>query len=226
MPPPPAPASRARPAAPGLLGQQLGRVSPESGGGPDDGGDLVVIDLGVRTRWKPGRPGRLVGHPDIGRVVQQDRGGVGVLADLLAQRGHRAVHGAGGEGDRDLAVVADAGRDGIPGGPLGEEHDLDGDVAALADQLLDQPDSSATRALWALTSGEVPLRSWKKVWASSMTTTTSGHEGRAEPGVGHAQDLGDAALAVDHQPMDLPQHVADVGQVVLGRQPGPGASRS
>jgi hypothetical protein len=37
-------------------------------------------------------------------------------------------------------------------------------------------DSSATTALWALTSGEVPLRSWKKVWASSMTTTTSGQE--------------------------------------------------
>ena len=38
-------------------------------------------------------------------------------------------------------------------------------------------DSSATRALWALTSGEVPLRSWKKVCASSITTTTSGQVG-------------------------------------------------
>jgi hypothetical protein len=38
-------------------------------------------------------------------------------------------------------------------------------------------DSSATRALWALTSGLVPLRSWKKVWASSITTTTSGQDG-------------------------------------------------
>jgi hypothetical protein len=38
-------------------------------------------------------------------------------------------------------------------------------------------DSSATRALWALTSGLVPLRSWKKVWASSITTMTSGQDG-------------------------------------------------
>ena len=38
-------------------------------------------------------------------------------------------------------------------------------------------DSSATRALWALTSGEVPLRSWKNVWASSITTRTSGQDG-------------------------------------------------
>jgi hypothetical protein len=62
-----------------------------------------------------------------------------MLANLLAQRGHGAVHGPGGEGDGDLAVVPDPGRDGIPGGPLSQQHDLDGDVAALADQLLDQP---------------------------------------------------------------------------------------
>jgi hypothetical protein len=62
-----------------------------------------------------------------------------VLADLLTQRGHRAVQGAGGEADRDLAVVPDPGRDRVPGGPLGQEHDLDGDVAALAHELLDHP---------------------------------------------------------------------------------------
>jgi hypothetical protein len=37
--------------------------------------------------------------------------------------------------------------------------------------------SSATRVLWALTSGLMPLRSWKKVWASSITTWTKGQEG-------------------------------------------------
>ena len=83
-------------------------------------------------------------------------------------------------------------------------------------------DSSATRALWALTSGLVPLRSWKKVCASSITTTTSGQDGDGPkvPGVGDPEDLGDAALAVDHQPMHLPEHVADLVQVVLGGQPG------
>jgi hypothetical protein len=40
------------------------------------------------------------------------------------------------------------------------------------------------------------------------------------PGVGVAEDLGDAGLAVDHQPMDLPQYVTHVVQVVLGREPG------
>jgi hypothetical protein len=79
------------------------------------------------------------GHADVGGVVEQDRRGVGVLADLLAQRRHRAVHGAGSEADGDLAVVADPGRDGISGGALGEEHDLDGDVAALPHEFLDQP---------------------------------------------------------------------------------------
>jgi hypothetical protein len=38
-----------------------------------------------------------------------------------------------------LAVVPDASRDGIAGGPLSQQHDLDGDVAAFAHELLDQP---------------------------------------------------------------------------------------
>jgi hypothetical protein len=42
------------------------------------------------------------------------------------------------------------------------------------------------------------------------------------PGVGHPQDLGDGALTVDHEAMHLPEHVADLGEVVLGVQPGPG----
>jgi hypothetical protein len=54
------PASAARPAARGLLGQQLGRVGLEAGGRVDDGGDLVVSTWGVRIRWNPGRPGKLV----------------------------------------------------------------------------------------------------------------------------------------------------------------------
>jgi len=62
-------------------------------------------------------------HPDIGRVVEQDRGGVGVLADLLPYGRYGAVDGAGGEADGDLAVVPDAGRDGIAGGALGQQHD-------------------------------------------------------------------------------------------------------
>jgi len=61
-----------------------------------------------------------------------------VLADLLPQGGYRAVDGAGGEADGDLAVVPDAGRDRVPGGALGEQHDLDGDVAALAHKLLNE----------------------------------------------------------------------------------------
>jgi hypothetical protein len=42
------------------------------------------------------------------------------------------------------------------------------------------------------------------------------------PGVGHAEDLGDAGLAVHHQPVHPPQHVPDLDQVVLGVQPGAG----
>jgi hypothetical protein len=100
----------------------------------------VVVDL-RDPHAVEARPARQAGHShaDTGGVVEQDRGGVGMLADLLPQRRHHSVQGAGGERDRHLAVVADPGRDGIPGGPLGEEHDLDGDVAALSDQLLDQP---------------------------------------------------------------------------------------
>jgi hypothetical protein len=83
-------------------------------------------------------------------------------------------------------------------------------------------DSSATLALWALTSGLVPLRSWKRVCASSMITITSGQdEDGPMPGVGDAEDLGDGALAVEHQPVDASEHVADLVEVVLGRRPGP-----
>jgi len=42
------------------------------------------------------------------------------------------------------------------------------------------------------------------------------------PGVGDAEDLGDGALAVDHQPVHLAEDVADLAEVVLGRQPGSG----
>jgi hypothetical protein len=42
------------------------------------------------------------------------------------------------------------------------------------------------------------------------------------PGVGDPEDAGDAGLAVGHQPVHPPQHLAHVGQVVLGRQPGAG----
>ena len=57
----------------GLVGQQLGRISPQPGGGPDDGGDLVVIDLRgphpmearptgqARDRHARHRPGRSAG---------------------------------------------------------------------------------------------------------------------------------------------------------------------
>ncbi|HKO84252.1 MAG TPA: hypothetical protein VJ140_06760 [Actinomycetota bacterium] len=62
-----------------------------------------------------------------------------MLADLLAQGGHGAVDGAGGEADGDLAVIPDPGRDRVTRRPLGEQHDLDGDVASLSDQLLGQP---------------------------------------------------------------------------------------
>ena len=40
------------------------------------------------------------------------------------------------------------------------------------------------------------------------------------PGIGHAEHAGDGALAVQHEPMDLPQHVTHLIQVVLGGQPG------
>ena len=42
------------------------------------------------------------------------------------------------------------------------------------------------------------------------------------PGVGDAQDLGDGPLAIEHQPVDSPQHLAHLVQVVLGCQPGAG----
>jgi hypothetical protein len=56
-------------------------------------------------------------------------------------------------------------------------------------------DSSATRALWALTSGLVPLRSWKKAWASSMTTTTT----VARHGLRRAAVLSDGAIRLVHR---------------------------
>jgi hypothetical protein len=40
------------------------------------------------------------------------------------------------------------------------------------------------------------------------------------PGVGGAQDLGDGGLPVDHQPVDPPQYIANLAQVVLRGQPG------
>jgi hypothetical protein len=42
------------------------------------------------------------------------------------------------------------------------------------------------------------------------------------PGVGHAEDLGDTGLAVNHQAMHPPEHFPDLVQLILGRQPGPG----
>jgi hypothetical protein len=42
------------------------------------------------------------------------------------------------------------------------------------------------------------------------------------PGVGHAEDLGDGDLPVKHQLVDLPQHLADLVQVIFGGQPGAG----
>jgi hypothetical protein len=44
-----------------------------------------------------------------------------------------------------------------------------------------------------------------------------GRAGAEVPGVGHAEDAGDAGLAVDHEAVDPPEHVADLAQVVLGR---------
>jgi hypothetical protein len=164
------------------------------------------------------------GHADVGGVVEQDRRGVGVLADLLAQRRHRAVHGAGGEADGDLAVVADPGRDGISGGALGEEHDLDGDVAALPHEFLDQPGQLRDEGVVGLDLGAGALA----LVEEGVGLIDHHHDQRpgwgwAEmPGVGHPEDLGDGTLTVDHQPVDLAEHVADGGEVVLGGQPGSG----
>jgi hypothetical protein len=133
------------------------------------------------------------GHPDIGRVVEQHRGGVGMLADLLPQGRHRPVQGAGGERDGDLAVVADAGRDGIPGSPLGEEHDLDGDVAALSDQLLDEPRQLGDDGVVGLDLGAGALA----LVEEGVGLVDHRHDqwpgwGRSQvPGVGDAEDLGD-----------------------------------
>src|SRR5262245_25377344 len=44
--------------------------------------------------------------------------------------------------------------------------------------------------------------------------------GTEVPRVGHTQDPSDGPLAVDHQPVDSPEHVAHLVQVVLGVQPG------
>ena len=111
------------------------------------------------------------------------------------------------------------GRDGIPGGPLGAEHDLDGDVAALRTSSSTSRDSSATRALWALTSGTGALA----LMEEGVRLIDHDHDQRPGrrrpqvPGVGDAQDRAMAGLAVDHQPMHPPQHVADLAQVILGR---------
>src|SRR5215217_2419016 len=42
------------------------------------------------------------------------------------------------------------------------------------------------------------------------------------PGVGDTQHAGDGPLAVNHQAMDLAEHVADLTEVVFGREPGAG----
>jgi hypothetical protein len=170
------------------------------------------------------RPARQTGHrhPHVGGIVEQDWGDLGVLADLLPQRGHGPVHGAGGEADGDLAVVPDAGWDGIPGGRLGQQHHLDGDVAALADQLLDQPAQLSHDRVVGL-----DLRAGAFALVEEGVGLIDHHDhqrpgrGRSHvPGVDDAEDLGDGALAVDHEPMDLPQHVTHLAEVVLGGQPG------
>ena len=85
-------------------------------------------------------------------------------------------------------------------------------------------DSSATRALWALTSGAVPLRSWNKVCASSITTTTSGQDGDGPRCQASVTPRTWAMLAWRStiSRWDLPEHVADLGEVVFGQQPSPG----
>jgi hypothetical protein len=169
----------------------------------------VVIDLGRADPLEPGPP-RQAGdrHADVGGVVEQDRGGVGVLADLLAQGGHGPVQGAGGEADGDLAVVPDPGRDGIPGGSLSQEHDLDGDVAALSHQLLDQPRQLGHDRVVGLDlrAGALALME-EGVRLVDHDQDQRPARGRSHmPNVSHAQDRGDTGLAVEHQPMDLPQH--------------------
>ena len=142
-----------------------------------------------------------------------------MLANLLPKGRHGPVQGAGGEGDGDLAVVADAGRDGVPGGSLGQQHDLDGDVAALSDQLLDQPRQLGDQGVVGLDLGAGALA----LMEERVRLINDHHDqrprgGRSDvPGVGDPEDLGDAALPVEHQPVDLPQHVAALVQVVLGR---------
>jgi hypothetical protein len=156
-------------------------------------------------------------HPDIGRVIQQDRGDVGMLADLLPQRRHRPIHRARGEGDGDLAVVPNPGRDGIASGPLGQQHDLDGDVTALADQLLDQPRQLGNESVVGLDlrRGALALMEEGVRLINDHHDQRPGRGGAELPGVGHAQDLGDAGLAVQHQPVDLPEHIPHLGEVVF-----------
>src|SRR5215203_3203938 len=82
-------------------------------------------------------------------------------------------------------------------------------------------DSSATRALWALTSGEVPLRSWKKVWASSITTTTNGQLGdgpRCQASV-TPRTWAMAPWRSTISRWTFRDHVADLVEVVLGGEP-------
>jgi hypothetical protein len=147
-----------------------------------------------------------------------------MLADLLPQRGNRPIHGASGEADGDLAVVPDPGWDGIPGRALGQEHDLDGDVAALADQLLDQPRQLSHDRVVSLDlrRGALALVEEGVGLIDDHQDQRPGRGGAEVPGVGDPEDLSDGALAVDRQPVCLPQHVPYLLQVVLGVQPGPG----
>ncbi len=76
---------------------------------------------------------------DIGGVLQGDRAGVGPVADVVAERGHRGFHRLLRERQPDRAHVADERRDSVARGLLADQDGQDADAAALLDQVLHQP---------------------------------------------------------------------------------------
>jgi hypothetical protein len=78
----------------------------------------------------------------------------------------------------------------------------DGDVAALSDQLLDQPGQFVDEGVVGLDLGGGALALVEEAVGLIDHHDQRPGRRRAEvPGVGHAQDLGDGPLAVDHESM-------------------------
>src|SRR5215218_8195668 len=92
------------------------------------------------------------------------------------------------------------------------------------DQLLDQPGQLGDQGVVGLDlgAGAFALVEEGVGLVDHDHDQRPGRGGAKVPGVGDPEDLRDSALAVDHQPMDSPQSLPYLVQVVLRGQPGTG----